>query len=484
MRRLLSCIAPLVLLLLAQPAQAASATLEGVVVDQATGTPLAGARVKLFKSNDEEPLYTKTDTQGRFAFTSLASERHFIRAEQPGYMMPGDSPYGSGRSAWIDLTLPAPNQSSSGAGCPMCGPKVDKKVDSAGVLHGEVTLELVPYGVITGKVTDPDGRPLSRLRIELLMKKPIPPGAVIQPGQQQLLPDGQSMASPAGRFCQSDDRGEFRLALLEAGTYYLRASSVQSAGQWAAGYRTTYYSGALDLGSAKPIQVGVGRKVRTDVQIIRQAGVRVAGRLSVPGGVSTSADARMLTRVDLVAEEGRRRDPNSGGAVVRGQEYEFKDVLPGKYLLRATSYEREGGVRYGGGRKPLYGVLRVVEIGSIDVSGLDLALQSLPDIHGVVTFAEGCAPVAVKVQATSSLGWSIQPSATVDAPDGTFALSRVEPGPARLNASSFLPSAPTYWVVSMTLDGRDIRYREFDAPLPDGAVVRITMGCPGGRNAR
>jgi hypothetical protein len=478
MRRLLSYFAPLILLPLAQPMSAASATLAGVVVDQTNGAALAGARVKLTRFNDEEPLYAKTDWRGEFQFANLVPGAYSIRAEQLGYMMSGESPHNPGRSLWVDLTLPSPNDARSAPG----RVKIAKKVDQAGVLHGEVTVELAPYGVVTGKLVDPNGTPLSLARIELLKVMPIPPGTTLQPGQQP-LPDGQNMA---GTYVvqPTDDRGEFRLARLEAGTYYLRCSGPPGGGQWGTGYRATYYSGALDIGSAKPVQLSVGQKVRADIQILRQAGVRVAGRLTSADGGSTANDARTYTRVILVAQNERRRDLNSGMAVVRDNEYEFNDVLPGTYFLVATTYEREAGVARLGGTQPLQGTSRLVDIGPADVAGLDLALRPLPDIQGVITFVGDCVRVPVQVQAHSSLGVTSRTPVRVDSPDGTFTIKRVGPGPVRLYANSFLPTSPFAWVVKMTLDGRDIQGQEFDTPLPNGAVVKITMGCPTMRTVR
>jgi hypothetical protein len=480
MRRLLSFLVPFVLLPLVS---AASAIVEGTVIDKATGAPIAGARVLLARNIGDEPVITKTDDRGHFEFSDLAPATHYIRAERPGYMAPGASPSSRPGPMAIDLRPPSGKSHSSCGPCGASGLKVDKSVDDTGVVRANVTLELQPYGVITGKVVSPHGTPLAGVRMQLFMKQPIQSG--VRPYlRQQRLPDGQILFQVNTETLQSDDRGEFRYARLPAGTYYLRVSGGYGYDRWAPDYRATYYPGALDLESAKPIELAVGQKFRADIQVIRQAGVRVSGRLSAPPLAPASSGARIYHYLTLVPRDSLGGDPSSS-AQVRDQEFQFENVLPGRYYLKAAAYERSAESFDSRDWTPLYGILREVEVGSNDVVGLDLALQPLPDIEGTVDFASGCAAVPVTLQATPVLGsWISQRPYRVDSADGRFMLRGVALGPVRLLINLPYPSSQPYWVQAMTADGRDILNRDFETPLPNGASVKIIIGCSASRSAR
>ncbi len=465
MHRSLSFFALLVLLAFTQPACAASATLSGVVVDETNGAALAGARIKLTKTQDDEPLYARADWRGEFRFTDLAMGAYQLRAEQPGYMMPGDASH-TFRTLSVDLTPPNAFDTTTAP----YRLKVSKKVDKAGVLHGEVTVNLAPQGVVSGKVVDPNGIPLFRARVDLLKVTPLSPGTTIRPGLQP-LGDGKNVVMTLG-VLSTDDRGEFRIAPLEAGTYYLRCTGVMDSGPWASDYRTTYYPGALDLASAKPIPLRVGEKVRAGIQIMRQAGVRVAGQITFSDSAAAANDRGRYTRVHLFTRDEKRRDSSPVLATVKDGRYEFNDVLPGTYMLVATTYERQVAAS-----QPLLGAHRVVEVGTSGAAGVDIAVQPLPDIQGVISFEPGCDPTPVQVYARSRLGVSQRAPVRVESSDGAFTVKRVEPGPIRMFANSFLPTSPYLWITKMTLDGRDILNQEFDVPLSGGATVNITMGC-------
>ncbi len=482
MPRLLSCCAPLVLLLSASPSRAATAMIEGHVIDQATGQPIAGARVSLARDIGDEPLLARTDDRGHFEFSGLAQAIHYIYAERPGYMMPGAWPSSRPGPTSVDLRLPA-DQGPASVARYSSGLKVDKSVNSDGAVRAQTTLELVRYGVITGKITSPYGTPLPGARMQLFMKGPILPG-VEHRAVQQRLPDGQAVFPVACENSSSDDRGEFRCAFLTAGTYYLRAEGWPGNGQWASDYRATYYPGALDFKSARPLELAVGQSIRADVRVKRLAGVRVSGRLSAPPSAPELDDTRTQYRVTLVPPHSRGGDP-SPTAEVRNREFTFENVLPGKYYLRATVSERSEDRFDDTDWTPLYGILREVEVGSNDVTGLDLVLQPLPEIEGKVDFASGCAavPVTLQVMPVGSSYISQRPL-KVDSAGGRFTLRGVPLGLVRLWASPHYPPAQPYWVQAVTLDGRDIRNQDFETPLPTGASVKITVVCPASRSAR
>jgi Carboxypeptidase regulatory-like domain len=67
------------------------------------------------------------------------------------------------------------------------------------------------------------------------------------------------------------------------------------------------------------------------VQAVARAGVRISGRVSTP------ADQLARTRVTMTGTVTREAKPNSDGS------FEFTDVVPGRYVLRAEIPEMLGG---------------------------------------------------------------------------------------------------------------------------------------------
>ncbi len=93
--------AALVLALLSQAQIALAGTtgnLSGVVVDAATGAPVAGATVTVTSPSDSRS--SKTDASGSFAFLSLASDTYVVSIEGTGF----DSTSESGVSVFADQT--------------------------------------------------------------------------------------------------------------------------------------------------------------------------------------------------------------------------------------------------------------------------------------------------------------------------------------------------------------------------------------------
>ena len=448
-----------------------SATLDGTVLNSATGEPIAEARVKLANLQGDEPLYTKTDAEGHFTLTNLTPGCGYtIRAERPGFIEPGGSINSYPGAAQFDLTYSGPGATER-ISCGQCEVKIEKKVDESGALHVKLAIGLVPYAAISGKVTAPNGMPLTGMILELLIKRD---AVKTSPGGPH-LPDVQSIG---GRLT-ADDRGEFRMAPLTPGKYYLRVDGMFNDRQWEPSYRTTYYGGAINLASAKPIVLAAGQQVRADVQVVRQSGVRISGRILLPAGNETAPGRRQYTSISLVTQA-ESVDGTTGRIAANinapSQEYEINDVLPGKYKLVATTYEIPENRGFGGDYKLLYGGARTLEVSGSDATGVELAMEQPQDIQGTVAFAEGCPREPVRIEI---YGGTMRPPApvTVDAEDGKFTVSKVAAGALRLNIRTIGINAGG-WPLSMRVGEREVPGYQFDAPLPNGTSLTITMGCP------
>ena len=447
---------------LAQAPAPLPADLEGDIVNSTTGAPVAGARIKLERSL-AEPTYTRADAHGHFRFGNLDPGIYTLSAGSPGFL--------KSSTAYVDLTAFRPDGGDGvmrgfiqvGYGSAVPAATITNSTDSSGTQHAKATVPLLAYGVITGKVTDPYGVPLADTTVEVLAKAPVP---------------ANGSASPPARSMQvrTNDKGEFRAASLEPGSYYVVANKSNGITTWESSYRITYYGGATDLAAAKPLTVGAGEQVRGDVSLVRKSGVHVAGRLIKPPGIEGSDGPMVYTNVALVPEQNPLL--NANGLFANGRDdYRLDDVLPGRYVLMALSRDTSTGP-FGGNQKELFGLIRPIEVGDGDVDNFDLTLAPLRDISGTVTYREGCtpAPLHITAQNRGPLGWR-QPEAISDA-DGKFVLHALTTG--RYNFSIFAEAGPGRImppVISIRHGARDVLKDGFESPYPGDEPISITVGC-------
>ena len=283
---------------------------EGVVTNGVTGAPIAGARVTLESHSTEgEPRFARTDPEGRFQFANVYTGVYGVGAEEPGLMQCDQAD-----RCTVGVTLNADRPGAT------------------------VAISLKPYAVLSGRVTDFSGLPIAGSSVTLVKTVGLPDGTGYS--HVQVLPDGRKVAQAGGG--GTDDRGEFRIPRISPGTYYLVAGK-SGVGAWDdSANRTTYYPSAPDLASAKPVAIAAGQRVRADIQVIRQAGVRVAGRFLNPGSPAGSAGNYTDTSVTLVSQENVLTNPNGPFGHSITEQFELQGVRPGKYTLLAVTRESHG----------------------------------------------------------------------------------------------------------------------------------------------
>ena len=449
---------------LAQAPAPLPADLEGDIVNSTTGAPIPGARIKLERSG-AEPTYTRADAHGHFRFGNLDPVIYTLSAGSPGFLKSSTAYVGftdlrpDGRNGVVrGVIIRQVGYASAGP-----APAITKSTDSSGAQHAKATVPLLAYGVITGKVTDPYGVPLADTTVEVLAKAPVP---------------SNGSASPPARSMQvrTNDKGEFRAASLEPGSYYVVANKSNGMATWESSYRITYYGAAIDLAAAKPLVVGAGEQVRADVSLVRKSGVHVAGRLIRPPGVEGSGDSMVYTNVALVPEQNTLL--NANGQFANGRDdYRLDDVLPGRYVLMAVSRETSTGP-FGGNQKEVFGLIRPIEVGDGHIDNFDLMLAPLRDISGTVTYRQGCtpAPLHITAQNRGPLGWR-QPEAISDA-DGKFVLHGLSTGRYNLSISADAgPGQITPPVISIRHGARDVLKDGFESPYAGDEPISITVGC-------
>jgi len=318
---------------------------------------------------------------------------------------------------------------------------------------GQGTTDLVfymqPAAIITGKVTDLDGDPMSDVVISAVLV-----GSALR---------GRIFYNSG--YATTNDLGEFRISDLQAGRYIISANPPQgSRAPHVEGkdktkenliYSTTYYPGTLDEEQALALEVHPGDEAPANFGVLASPAYRVSGTVTP---VPSSA---IMTEVMLSSKDGRSTQNQHLG---KNGSFEFLNVLPGSYtaeLLFVT------GISEG---KPAMERTRVVEpikVGTTNVEGLQLQANQGGSVRGKFRMDTGQGfdwtqlnVVLVPAEENESgvvVGGEFGGAAmSAVNKDGTFELKKVPGGRYRLVVGARSNNLSDYFTKSVSLDGRDV----------------------------
>jgi protocatechuate 3,4-dioxygenase beta subunit len=372
----------------------------------------------------------RTDESGRFHFTGLPAGRYAVSALAPGYASAEDNNSPNMRGKTFNLTD---------------GEKVEN-----------VDLEIKRGGVIAGRVSDSQGRPVieERLNLSKLDANNLP---------RSVFNFGQNFD-----MCQTDDRGLYRIYGLPEGRYLV---SVGYAGNFSSAsitsrrefYPLVFYPNATNDSEAKVIEVSEGSEATNiDITVTDPKQTR-----DVYGHVVDADSGQPVAGVDVVVgavtRDGRYAGGYTGSGARSGPNGEFRmfGVLPGKYAILARPDDPSGG---GFISDPV-----IVDIGEDTVTGVEVRVRQGASISGVVVIEGTNDP---KIQAKLSqvrLSAFVRPTGQgpsvpsrgfgrVNA-DGSFRLSGLQSGKAAI------------FTVSDTRDLVLARIERNGAPAPEGIEV-------------
>lgn len=179
-------------------------------------------------------------------------------------------------------------------------------------------------GVITGKVADPEGRPVIEERITISAEAPNKTG-------------GSEPAYGSGRY-QTDDRGIYRIYGVPPGRYRVSAgqndddaNSVIRPGRLT--YRRSYYPDAADAAGAKIVEVLAGNEASgIDIALGRSLPTFSASGIVINGETSQPVSGIRFTLQRQTSESGRSIMPLMSASNSKG-EFRMDNVAPGKYSL-------------------------------------------------------------------------------------------------------------------------------------------------------
>lgn len=487
-----------------RPTPSGTAAIAGVVNDATASStspePVRRAVVTLSGSSLPDAVSTVTDDAGRFAFERLPAGRFTLTASKASFLTQA---YGARKPGQPGVAVPL----TAGA-------------------RESVLMSLTRGGVITGTVTDGQGKPLAGSVVR-----------VLDVAQLDRRVSGNSIA---------DDRGIYRIYGLASGRYFVVAQPRQ-AGE---GELTTRSSAEIDAILAR-LRQGPGRvtpaapraadatapasvhpvvlapvffpgtsSVDAATPIALRAGEERPGvdfvvapvpSSEISGAISDGSAALGQLRV-LLASAGVRLnattpdtiggEPISGGSPGRDGKFRFSNVAPGRYLLTASSRgdlspdtptSRQVSTRIGSPNPaPIPGAKwrfaqAELNVTGTDVTGIVLELGPGAVINGRVV-AEGTPggrpldvrklsisvsdPGAKAITMTGAFFGNRlppPPSVTPDS-DGRFIIPDIAPGDYQLRVTT-----PEGWMAETALaDGRDL----LDAPLAlalGQSVVDVTI---------
>ena len=297
---------------------------------------------------------------------------------------------------------------------------------------------LVRGGVITGKVTDADGRPVVEQQVSLLMADP---------------PPNQRGPVYALSSVPTDDRGIYRMFGLASGRYKVAAGQgdddffMTSSGR--PSYKQTFYPDVSDAARATVIEVTEGSEAsKIDITLGRAAQTFTAtGRVVDGENGQPIAGARF--GLQLTPDEGRRSFGGPGATSNSQGEFRLENLTPGKYAIfllpQQDSDQRSEPVAF--------------EILDQDVSGLVVRTsKGAASLAGTVVLENSddeavfARLMQLRIQGyvqNSNQSPVMGHTATIT-PDGSFLLKGLEPGSAYISLVSGDRSLMKGFTVSRT----------------------------------
>ena len=271
--------------------------LHGKVVNSDSGAGVPNALVQI-SGTPNSALVQFTDRDGSFVFAGLPSGDYHLAARKPGYFTDAELTHA--------LTF---------------SPQMHRvPSDSEEVLH------LTPEGVIYGRVENDNSQPLDGIMVRAQIW-------VVSNGKRELGTAGTAM---------TDDEGQFRIAELKPGTYFLNFVPAAREGFRTfdalakkvpnqQGYGSQYYPAAPDISSAAAIRIRPGSQVQVAQKMRTQKLYEVSG---VVHGVSPEKGFQ----VRLSDSEGDPVQRNTHFDLKTG-EFQIAGVPEGNYVLAAMAQD-------------------------------------------------------------------------------------------------------------------------------------------------
>lgn len=417
-------------------------SVEGTVVNSVSHEPLKKATVLLRNIRERYSYTIVSDAAGHFLFDNVEPGTYQVSVDRDGFTAPPQRR----RSALDSKPITVDEQQHV----------------------KNVTTQLMPLGIVSGRVLDEDGDPM--------------PDANVQAVRFSYSMGGRRL-SP-WRSANTNDLGEFQLINLEPARYYFRVTvqrrmflPAHTRGAHAQqAYPAVYYPNASEVAQATSQEVTAGSQLTgIDFRLHQTSAYRVSGKVidGQTGQAAHNVFVQIQTR-DLAFGMG-----NGSAQVQQDGTFEIRGVVGGSYI--ATAQRNDGEIRMSA-RQP-------VNVTDQDVDDLLLTLRSGFEVSGAITVDGVPAtppqngrrntptnrPPQVQLQPLEQRGRSAQ--AIVES-DGTFVLRDVSPEAYVLSIN---PGMPGTYVKSIRFGDQEVPSGQIDLSQQSGAPINIMLGTDGGQ---
>jgi hypothetical protein len=419
----------------------ARASISGIVTREPDSEPVKKALIELIAENQTEGGdYTAVSgADGSFRIEGILSGRYRLFVERTGFVERRNRHSGADGRV---LTL------------------------SSGQELKDLQIRLQASAVVRGRVTDEDGDPMAGAEVSVL---------------HQVYSSGRGRWEQTGTD-RTNDLGEYRIANLAAGSYFVSVSpppdfrnliaasgaesesSIPAAEKPAATYQTTFYPGTADRSQAAPIQLKSGEEFPVNFSLGPSPTLSIGGAVvNLPPGASAVI---ML----------QSRDFNltlNGADVHKDGTFVIRDVAPGSYTITASVENGPPGMM----------ARQALQIASSNVDDVRLAPQAGAWLHGRVRLENSAGDPKSDLSqfllnlksadgdddllsmSLSGAGFS---SLVRVNPDGTFEWKGVPPGNYFVQLANSGSSGTNWYPRSELVDGRDFSGQGI--PVSGGAV--------------
>jgi hypothetical protein len=291
--------------------------ISGTVANSVTGEPIGRAVVRINGTASQQVF---TDGSGRFEMSDVPEGQIAVSAQRPGFI---DNQINGHRPQMITVGPATPS----------------------------IGIKLIPEGFIKGKVVNDEGEPVENLSIQVLFQQ-------ISNGRKSWFPRGGG---------QTDENGEYQVEDLPPGQYLIHSSTIAlfPMGMTAENgplneiYPPQYFPNAPSQESAQPLTVQPGQTAEADFRLSPVPSYSISGTVSGPQASS------------LVCEDEQGNSIGVSRVNHRTGQFKLDHIPAGSCTLAARAQSPDGQAYYA--EQP-------VTVSSSNITGVQLALQSLPEI--------------------------------------------------------------------------------------------------------
>jgi protocatechuate 3,4-dioxygenase beta subunit len=357
------------------------------------GKPLSGVIVSVGSGNSPGGGLGRstTDADGRYTISGVPAGQYSVSPFAPAMVLPSDTPFGQ-----------------PGKTVNVADGEVIEKIDFA----------MIRGGVMTGRVTDSNGRPVVAQRVQI----------------SQLDDQGRkhSLFGMNQNIYQTDDRGIYRVYGLSPGRYVVStgrgAPGEVSAGSGHAYYPFTYHPGVTDESRAGIVDITAGTEaINIDIPLGKPEVSYTATGHVVDADSGTPVPDVQIGYSSVAATA---RGSSNGQRTGFDGEFRIEGVIPGRYSAFAT----------GDDDHDIYSDLTPFDVVDADVRGVEVKVRRGGSVTGVAVI-EGASDPAV-LEKLSQLRIFVMPASPQPitsprwvnaAADGSFIIKGLGPGKIRIS---------------------------------------------------